>query len=589
MRKFTLFLMSLFLSVGAMAQGLITGIHNVPTEKTAPQSLETGYYLLKQANTQANTNKRSAGFIKANSIAVGSNLSTVGNAVDPAAADALNYLWHVTKNNDGTITIATANKEAYWPEPNRGGRTLVGDSEKASLGVVTATTTLGGHTAEPTEGSAMLSNNKQDLAFIHYTESGLGSWTDANPASVWFVEFYEVSVEDLNFEYPHNNQNMNRNPIEEWNRRGLSSFTLIDDDSNSLKVTDIQTLIDDPVYVDKSAQKLITTAGSKLRFSEFNWTGNAMHAYAYIDYNKDYTFNSIANNNGEGNGEVVSYNYYQGLDITGAHIENDATVNHQTYGDSEGMPAFTLPADLKPGEYRMRIKIDWDDLEGNYGTESIANDGGCQCDITLVVVPAPHTLNVTDAGWATLYLGFNAEIPEFTGDKAGAYIVKADDIKNGYITLTQVTGVLPANTGIIVKANAGNYTFNYVAGAAADVEGNLLAGTLEDAVVVKDSDKNYYILANGENGLGLYEPVLGEDKTRFNNAANKAYLVVSAEKSQGIKSFSFRFEGEGTTGIEQMTDNREQSTVVYDLTGRRVEAITAPGIYIVNGKKVLVK
>ena len=46
---------------------------------------------------------------------------------------------------------------------------------------------------------------------------------------------------------------------------------------------------------------------------------------------------------------------------------------------------------------------------------------------------------------------------------------------------------------------------------------------------------------------------------------------------------------EDTTGIDEITENRVQSTVIYDLTGRRVEAITAPGIYIVGGKKVLVK
>ena len=52
-------------------------------------------------------------------------------------------------------------------------------------------------------------------------------------------------------------------------------------------------------------------------------------------------------------------------------------------------------------------------------------------------------------------------------------------------------------------------------------------------------------------------------------------------------SYSFRF-GEGTTAIENVEVENEVK-VIYDLTGRRVEAITAPGIYIVNGKKTLVK
>ena len=57
--------------------------------------------------------------------------------------------------------------------------------------------------------------------------------------------------------------------------------------------------------------------------------------------------------------------------------------------------------------------------------------------------------------------------------------------------------------------------------------------------------------------------------------------------AQGVANFSFRF-GEGTTGIEKVEIRNEKSEI-YDLTGRRIEAITAPGIYVVNGKKVLVK
>ena len=57
--------------------------------------------------------------------------------------------------------------------------------------------------------------------------------------------------------------------------------------------------------------------------------------------------------------------------------------------------------------------------------------------------------------------------------------------------------------------------------------------------------------------------------------------------TQGAASYSFAF-GEGTTGVENV-EVENASNVIYDLTGRRVEEIAAPGIYIVNGKKVLVK
>ena len=58
--------------------------------------------------------------------------------------------------------------------------------------------------------------------------------------------------------------------------------------------------------------------------------------------------------------------------------------------------------------------------------------------------------------------------------------------------------------------------------------------------------------------------------------------------AQGAASLSFRF-GEGTTGISEVKGESGNVKVIFDLTGRRVENITAPGIYVVGGKKVLVK
>ena len=59
-------------------------------------------------------------------------------------------------------------------------------------------------------------------------------------------------------------------------------------------------------------------------------------------------------------------------------------------------------------------------------------------------------------------------------------------------------------------------------------------------------------------------------------------------KVAGLKSVT-AYEFTGTTGIENVKGENGKVKTIFDLTGRRVENITAPGIYIVNGKKVLVK
>ena len=206
-------------------------------------------------------------------------------------------------------------------------------------------------------------------------------------------------------------------------------------------------------------------------------------------------------------------------------------------------------------------------------------------NITVVYEkPSDFQLSVSEAGWATLYLGLDASIP--AGVKC--YTIAEDAVNAEYVTLSQFEGnVLPAHTAVIVEANKGVYTFEYADNYSGLLSGNLLKGSVTDEYVAGDA----YVLGN-KDGIGLYKAVLNKNEageagtTHFKNNANKAYLPAGAVTTSAA-SLSFRFPG--TTGIEEITDNREQSTVIYDLTGRRVEAITAPGIYIVNGKKVLVK
>ena len=74
----------------------------------------------------------------------------------------------------------------------------------------------------------------------------------------------------------------------------------------------------------------------------------------------------------------------------------------------------------------------------------------------------------------------------------------------------------------------------------------------------------------------------------FTNGAHKAYLKLAKNTSAGSQAVNgFPFNGT-TTGIEQIEAGADAKNAIYDLSGRRVNK-AAKGIYILNGKKVLVK
>ena len=196
-----------------------------------------------------------------------------------------------------------------------------------------------------------------------------------------------------------------------------------------------------------------------------------------------------------------------------------------------------------------------------------------------------RNITVSGAGWATMYLNVPVYIPE----GVNAYIVTG--AANGYVTKELLEGTIPSNTGVLLE-NAGTFTFKRSAASGTDVAtttGNLLNGSVEDTYV----EGTAYVLANhAETGVGMYKAELNKDaegndgETHFKNNAGKAYLVLPAEQS--TVAF-YGFDWDGTTGINEVTTENGNAEAIYDLTGRRVEAISAPGIYVVNGKKVLVK
>lgn len=151
--------------------------------------------------------------------------------------------------------------------------------------------------------------------------------------------------------------------------------------------------------------------------------------------------------------------------------------------------------------------------------------------------------------------------------------------------------VVPAKTALLLKATeqpATNKEFTYTIVNSDKVapEGNLLHGSVEATKTQVEGATAYYKLAKGEEGIGFYWA--NENGTAFTNGANKAYLAITGKLSQ-MRGFSFESM---TTGINNVVANTNNSknAVIYDINGRRVNSLNAAkGVYIVNGKKVIVK
>ena len=195
-------------------------------------------------------------------------------------------------------------------------------------------------------------------------------------------------------------------------------------------------------------------------------------------------------------------------------------------------------------------------------------------------LPNQYELNVSSAGYATLCLAYNAEIPQ----DVDVYV--AEKVDGDCLKMKKVEGVLPAMTGVIVKANEGTYAFIQSEDTPAEIGENLLVGSVFNTMVTAKDNTSYYILAapdDNNNEVGMYRVELIDDNT-FECKANKAYLPIpSAVASSARIYFDFGTE----TGIgEVKTENGEQKAEIYDLSGRKVQN-AQKGIFIVNGKKVI--
>ena len=164
-------------------------------------------------------------------------------------------------------------------------------------------------------------------------------------------------------------------------------------------------------YEDLTAgtEKFTVEAGSEVTPS-IGYVGEWMHGYVYIDLNNDKQFSFNADGADQTGTDVVSYSYYKDQNSKGETVASSCNVNP--------MPAFTAPT--TPGTYRIRFKVDWDNIDAGgsvLSTNHILNNGGGIYDATLEVVePVVDGISTINAEVA------NGEAQLFTVD--GVQIAK---------------------------------------------------------------------------------------------------------------------------------------------------------------------
>ena len=226
------------------------------------------------------------------------------------------------------------------------------------------------------------------------------------------------------------------------------------------------------------------------------------------------------------------------------------------------------------------------------GSSSVYYQGGNRSSIfCLEEATYANTPTLNSISGSTLIMNFEQEalatfsapFPTVLPEGVTAFYAKRDDCNSELISLTAYEGdALPANQGFILAGDAGAITMAPAAGeATVDISGENVMGHSAGAAKVL-SAYNGYILANGSQGPGFYATGAGT------LAMNKAYLALTGTDLTSMRSVVIRFPG--LTDIDRVTVDGIglDDAVIYDLSGRRVEN-PSRGIYIVNGKKVLIK
>lgn len=248
---------------------------------------------------------------------------------------------------------------------------------------------------------------------------------------------------------------------------------------------------------------------------------------------------------------------------------------------AEGVASFNTKFSLKIGGHMINaFQGDGNNTLQDYNGNHIGDKGNWWSFKKVTTIPV--TIGTT--GWASMALPFAVSLPE----GVTAYIATA--CKNDVLTLSEVKGIIPANTGFLLTGAANTYNLTITTGEAANVEGNLLKGATCKRLGFAEGE-TFGLGVSGDKAVFMKNALKDEAKGNKGYVpANKAYILTTdlGSASQAASLLQFNFGGEAT-GIDGVVADDAKETIYYDLNGRRVLYPTQ-GVYVTNtGKKVFIR
>ena len=257
------------------------------------------------------------------------------------------------------------------------------------------------------------------------------------------------------------------------------------------------------------------------------------------------------------------------------------TVNGQfIYGKSNGKTYKTSlsGANEIANDYTVFVVVEDNQLEIGLDMNGAGADWAVIDNVRLTFAPADATVPATipTSGYGTIASAYPLDCANLPDDLK-AY--KVTELTTTTVTLQEVTTAVAAGTGLILKGTAGQtYDIPVVASGIDISETNKLKAAVTATTL---ADGSFYILKSGK----FCKVENAADEAARTVPAGKAYLLASDVPSPDpARSLNFTFDATAIKAVESEAQNGE----FYNVAGQRVAQPTK-GLYIVNGKKIVVK